>query len=111
MPLLGGLQVVAEHTVASMERVISAYFQARDDVEPVAAPELPARLHDGGVVLLDVRPEYGLGHLPGAVNIPLRRLEQRLFELSRNHEIVAYCRGPHWAEGGRLGAGGAYTPR
>ena len=54
-------------------------------------------LRDGSVVLLDVRPEneYGFGHLPGAVNIPLRQLEQRLSELPRNHEIVAYCRGPY----------------
>jgi ArsR family transcriptional regulator len=29
------------------------------------------------------------------VNIPLRQLEQRLAELPRNHDIVAYCRGPY----------------
>src|SRR3954463_13225155 len=32
--LLGALRFVAEHTVASMERVISAYFRARDELEP-----------------------------------------------------------------------------
>ena len=55
------------------------------------------RLQDGSVVLLDVRPEveYGLGHLPGALNIPLRKLEMRLSELPRDQEIVAYCRGPY----------------
>jgi rhodanese-related sulfurtransferase/DNA-binding HxlR family transcriptional regulator len=95
--LLGGLRVVAEHTVASMERVINAYFRARDELEPVAAPELLARLREGSILLLDVRPEdeYSLGHLPGAVNIPLRALEERLAELPHNHEIVAYCRGPY----------------
>lgn len=95
--LLGGLRVVAERAVASMERVVGAYFRTRDDVEPVMAPELLARLRDGSVVLLDVRPEdeYGLGHLPGAVNIPLRQLEQRFSELPHHHEIVAYCRGPY----------------
>ena len=36
-----------------------------------------------------------LGHLPGALNIPLRQLEQRLVELPLKQEIVAYCRGPY----------------
>lgn len=94
--LLSGLRGVAGHTVAAVQRVAGAYFRARDDMEPVAAPALLARLRDGSVVLLDVRPEdeYGLGHLPGAVNIPLRHLDQRLSELPRGREIVAYCRGP-----------------
>jgi ArsR family transcriptional regulator len=80
-----------------MERVIRSYFQARDELEPVPAGELLTRLRDGSVVLLDVRPqdEYGLGHLPGALNIPLRELETRLGELPRDQEIVAYCRGPY----------------
>jgi rhodanese-related sulfurtransferase/DNA-binding MarR family transcriptional regulator len=95
--LLGALRHVAEHAVDSMERIVTAYFRARDQLEPVAATELLTRLHDGSVVLLDVRPEdeYGLGHLPGALNIPLRQLEQRLAELPRKQEIVAYCRGPY----------------
>jgi ArsR family transcriptional regulator len=95
--LLGALRHVAEHAVASMERIVAAYFQARDGLEPVVAKELLARLRGGDVVILDVRPEdeYGLGHLPGALNIPLRQLEQRLAELPRKQQIVAYCRGPY----------------
>ena len=95
--LLGALRHVAEHAVASMERIVTAYFRARDELEPVAAKELLTRLRRGDVVILDVRPEdeYGLGHLPGALNIPLRQLEQRIAELPREQEIIAYCRGPY----------------
>ena len=39
--------------------------------------------------------EFALGHLPGAVNIPLRELEARLAEIDPAQEIVAYCRGPY----------------
>jgi ArsR family transcriptional regulator len=95
--LLGALRFVAEQSVASMERVVATYFRARDELEPVAATDLVARLREGSVMLLDVRPsdEYQLGHLPGALNIPLRELEQRLAELPRTQDIVAYCRGPY----------------
>src|SRR6185312_3060189 len=86
--LLGALRHVAAHAVESMERIVTAYFRARDQLEPVTATELVTRLREGSVVLLDVRPEdeYGLGHLPGALNIPLRELETRLGELPRDQE-------------------------
>ena len=47
--------------------------------------------------MLDVRPEdeFALGHVLGAVNIPLRELEARLAELDPSQEIVAYCRSPY----------------
>jgi len=95
--LFGALRHVAEHATAAMERVVRSYFHARDELDPVTAAELTARLCDGSVMLLDVRPndEYSLGHLPGALNIPLRELEQRLSELPSGQEIVAYCRGPY----------------
>ena len=52
---------------------------------------------EGAVTVLDVRPpdEFALGHVPGAVNIPVRALKERLAEINPDHEIVAYCRGAY----------------
>ena len=49
------------------------------------------------MTVLDVRPpdEFALGHVPGAVNIPLRALKERLREINPDREIVAYCRGEY----------------
>ena len=49
------------------------------------------------MTVLDVRPpdEFALGHLPSAVNVPLKEFERRLSELDPSQEIVAYCRGPY----------------
>lgn len=45
-------------------------------------------------VLLDVRTqvEHEAGFIPGSVHIPLEELRDRLSELPRDKEIIAYCR-------------------
>lgn len=44
-------------------------------------------------LLLDVRTpkEFSDGHIPGAINIPVDELRQRLSELPRDRAITAYC--------------------
>ncbi len=95
--LLDALRAVAERHVSDVERLINTFLTVKDKLEPIPRGELLARVRDGLVTVLDVRPEeeYAAGHVAGAVNIPLKDLEQRLGELGKNHEIVAYCRGPH----------------
>lgn len=95
--LIAALRRVGERRIAEIERVVRAYFDKRDSMESVSRQELVRRLKDGGVMLLDVRPsdEYALGHLPGAINIPLDKLRRRLGALDSRRAIVAYCRGPY----------------
>ncbi len=95
--LLAVLRRIAEQNVAEVERVVRSYFHDRDSLAPISREELLARSRAGEVIVLDVRPsdEFALGHLPGAVNVPLRELEARLAELDPAHEVVAYCRGPY----------------
>jgi ArsR family transcriptional regulator len=97
LDLLGALRRLAERNSAEVERVIRTYFNDRDSMEPVSRAELLEKLRADAVTVLDVRPpdEFTLGHLPGAVNIPLRALQARLAELDPTQEIVAYCRGPY----------------
>jgi rhodanese-related sulfurtransferase/DNA-binding transcriptional ArsR family regulator len=95
--LLKALSVVGERNMAEIERVMAAYFRARDAMEPVSRADLTERLRAGLVTVLDVRPEneFRLGHLPSALNIPWPELEQRLGELPSDRDVVAYCRGPY----------------
>jgi len=95
--LMRALGRVGERNVAEVSRVMNDYFHARDALEAVSRKELISRLRDGLVTVLDVRPEdeFALGHLPGALNIPLSNLEDRLGELRPDREVIAYCRGPY----------------
>jgi rhodanese-related sulfurtransferase/DNA-binding transcriptional ArsR family regulator len=97
LDVLTALRRVAERNVAEVERVVHSYFNRRDALEPVSRKQLLKRIRAGAVTVLDVRPpdEFALGHLPGAVNIPLRALKARLADLDTAQEIVAYCRGEY----------------
>jgi rhodanese-related sulfurtransferase len=95
--LMRALGRVGERNVAEVNRVMTDYFHARDALEPVTRKDLVSRLRKGLVTVLDVRPEdeFALGHLPGALNIPLGKLKHRLGELPADREVIAYCRGPY----------------
>jgi ArsR family transcriptional regulator len=97
LDLMSALRRIAERNIAEVEQVIRSYFNQRDSLEPVSREELLQKSRAGEVTVLDVRPpdEFALGHLPDAVNIPLRELEARLAEFDPAQEIVAYCRGPY----------------
>ena len=95
--LLETLQRFAERNTAEVQQVISGYFTDRDNMEAVSKADLLERVAQGTSIALDVRPadEFEVGHLKGAINIPLAELEEHLADLPPGKEIIAYCRGPY----------------
>ncbi len=97
LDLVAALHRVGQRNLAEVREVVGGYFHERDALEPVSRKELVRRLKDGLVTVLDVRPEdeFAAGHLPQAINIPLRELARQLRGLPKSREVVAYCRGPY----------------
>ena len=95
--LLTALRSVAQHILVETQQLIRNYLHCRDALEPVTRHDLLARVGDGLVDVLDVRPpdEFSAGHIPGALNVPLKKLQSLLPDLNPEREIAAYCRGPH----------------
>src|SRR6266851_3547463 len=94
------LRSLAAERLPGVQGLVEAYLGSREGLEAISGDELLARLRSGEpLVVVDVRPaeEYQLAHVAGAVSIPLAELEQRLRELPREREVVAYCRGPYCA--------------
>lgn len=90
------LQAIARDSRGEVERLVQEYL-GDDEIEELTKEELWQRIQSKDrLVVLDVRPgeEYGAGHIPGAVSIPLTDLKKRVKELPKSKQIVAYCRGP-----------------
>lgn len=90
------LRAVAGTHLLELQQALQQLVSGDGALTALDRKDLLARARRGEVVVLDVRPaeEYATAHLPHARSLPLPELAQRLAELPRGTEIVAYCRGP-----------------
>lgn len=65
-------------------------FLGRLGIKQLSAQELDQKK---GAVIIDVRTnkEYGQGHVPGAVHVPLADVGTKVKKLKKDKEIVVYC--------------------
>ena len=89
-------RILAENRLAEIEQIRRQFFNGGEGVNPVDRKTLLQRVQQRKAIVIDVRPasEYLTAHIAGALPMPLEQLKQRLSELPRNKEVVAYCRGP-----------------
>ncbi|MBE9224355.1 rhodanese-like domain-containing protein [Phormidium sp. LEGE 05292] len=55
--------------------------------------KLKSIVNNKNALLVDVREpsEFNSGHIPGAINIPLRTLTQNLDKIPQNRPVILYC--------------------
>jgi rhodanese-related sulfurtransferase len=90
------LREVAEEHLLELRMAIDQMLAQPGKLATVDRKALLAQAKSGEVIVIDVRSqaEYDQAHLPFARSMPIEELEQRLSELPKRRQIVAYCRGP-----------------
>jgi rhodanese-related sulfurtransferase len=75
--------------------VFSVIAQAADYMSPGLAPEqvLEKLDSDKPLLVVDVRKpvEFGVAHIPGAINIPVDEIKDRLDEFKHDNGVLIYC--------------------
>lgn len=99
LELMDLIRRIGERNLAEVDQLIHTYLHDKDELDPINAADLLSRIQAQTVTVVDVRPalEFESGHLPGALNVPLKQLAQQLHLLPAHTQIVAYCRGPYCA--------------
>ncbi|PLS17474.1 ArsR family transcriptional regulator [Bacillus sp. M6-12] len=95
--LIQSLQKVAEDRFEEINQLRKDFIERPNQLESIGLEALLKRIDSGNITLVDVRPksEYDARHIPGAISIPIEDLNKKLSELSKDKEIIAYCRGPY----------------
>ena len=75
--------------------VLSAVAQASDFMSPGLTPagQQERLVSADALLVVDVRKpiEFGIAHIPGAKNIPLDEIEDRLDEFRNDNGVLIYC--------------------
>lgn len=86
----------AVQEIAELEKTLNRQRGDNKALNAVSLDELETKLQNKDVLLMDVRPEieYEFGHITGALSVPMNELITKLKNISKDREIIAYCRGP-----------------
>jgi hydroxyacylglutathione hydrolase len=92
LAMIGLDQVQGSFRPEAVDRWVASHGP-RGRINAISADEMEASLTTGAMEIVDVRngSEFEAGHLPGAVNLPLGRLTDRLSELPRGRTLAVHC--------------------
>lgn len=90
------MREVAQEHLVELRVALDEIASAPDKLASCSRKQLLEQAKRGEIIVIDVRPraEFDHAHLPFARSMPLDEIAQRIAELPKNTEIVAYCRGP-----------------
>lgn len=90
------MREVAQEHLVELRVALDEIASAPDKLASCSRKQLMEQAKRGEIIVIDVRPraEFDHAHLPFARSMPLEEIVQRMAELPKNTEIVAYCRGP-----------------
>lgn len=86
-----GNEVVETSVVEAIDRFLTSIPKDYYTIKQV--DQLKSISKNKNALLVDVREpnEFNSGHIPGAINIPLRTLTQNLDKIPQNRPVILYC--------------------
>ncbi|PKK88858.1 MAG: hypothetical protein CVV64_16875 [Candidatus Wallbacteria bacterium HGW-Wallbacteria-1] len=97
MDFLKVLKSVAYNRLSDLDSISRNFYSQNPDLAPIDhfSPEEAVQMVN--TIVIDVRPqvEYESGHISGALNVPIDKINEFAETCDRNCRVIAYCRGPY----------------
>lgn len=86
-----GNEVVESNVFEAIDRFLTSIPNDYYTIQQV--DKLKSMSKNKNALIVDVRQpsEFNSGHIPGAINIPLRTLTQNLDKIPQNRPVILYC--------------------
>jgi rhodanese-related sulfurtransferase len=90
---MGLTRSLAARLIALAGALFGGSLAAAADVDRIEAQEAKRLIDKGEAIIVDVRGQssWEMGHVAGALHMPLEELDARLSQLPKNKLIVCYC--------------------
>jgi len=97
LDFLMSLWKICETQLSDIPRIKEDLLKTYKDVQTISRSELLEKMKSKTIVVIDVRPrdEYEMGHIPGAISVPLEELDEYLKSVPKDVQLAAYCKGPY----------------
>lgn len=94
---LSSLWNLCENRLADIKVIKDELNGKYEEVQYITKQDLIMKMQKNNVILIDIRPieEFTTSHIKGAISVPLEQLDDYLQTLTKDVELVAYCRGPY----------------
>ncbi|ODP27520.1 hypothetical protein PTI45_03082 [Paenibacillus nuruki] len=94
---LSSLWNLCENRLADVKVIKDELNGQYEEVQHITKQDLVIKMQKNNVILIDIRPieEFITSHIKGATSVPLEQLADYLQTLTKDVELVAYCRGPY----------------
>ncbi|CAH1191605.1 Thiosulfate sulfurtransferase GlpE [Paenibacillus sp. JJ-223] len=93
---MSSLWRISEKQLPDISKLKDDFINNLDGVQTLTMDEVMEKVNRESIVLVDLRPkeEFEMGHIPGAISMPMDQLDSMMRELPKDAEVIAYCQGP-----------------
>ncbi|TYA10406.1 metalloregulator ArsR/SmtB family transcription factor [Paenibacillus faecis] len=93
---MSSLWRISEKQLPDIAKLKDDFLNNLDGIQTLSIDEVMEKVNNESIVLVDLRPkeEFEMGHISGAISMPMEELDTLMSELPKDAEVIAYCQGP-----------------
>lgn len=93
---MSSLWRISEKQLPDISKLKDDFINNLDGIQTLNMDEVMEKANNESIILVDLRSkeEFETGHIPGAISMPMNKLDTMMLELPKNAEVIAYCQGP-----------------